>query len=146
MPSSFKYVVTDCETDSESKWTATVRADICAKQEAIDWLSEFEQTNCLDFRVLKTKKENSSKLVIKVRLAFFFPSVNLYYLVLYFSICACSENTDVTTGLIPEIMERYHLKIQKQRKYTLELIQVIMNFQMGKNEFFLTKTLTALLL
>lgn len=82
MPSSFKYVVTDCETDSESKWTATVRADICAKQEAIDWLSEFEQTNCLDFRVLKTKKENSSKLVIKVRLAFF--SHQLTYIILYY--------------------------------------------------------------
>lgn len=67
IPSSIPYVVTQCnmENDNDSKWTATVRVKLDTKQEAEKWLTDFEKENFLDFRVLLTKKGNSSRLVFK---------------------------------------------------------------------------------
>lgn len=56
----------DSEDGNENKWHATMRAAIETKEQVIEWLGELEGLNCLDFRVKKTKRENSDRLVFKV--------------------------------------------------------------------------------
>jgi hypothetical protein len=67
LPVCTSSVVTKCTPlGDESKWQATVRATIVDKKEAETWLTEYERINFLDFRVQKTKKENTNRLVVKV--------------------------------------------------------------------------------
>ena len=74
MPSCSPYVVTRFEStdQSDSKWVADVRADISNREQAFEWLAEFEGLNSLDLRVLQTKAENSKRLVFKVILSLFY--------------------------------------------------------------------------
>lgn len=68
LPSSFRYVILDKDSinGDSGKWKCSIRAAIENKVEALNWLSEYESLNDLDFRVLKTKKENTDRLVFKV--------------------------------------------------------------------------------
>lgn len=66
------YVVVEATTTpnqnepEEEFWTAKVRVNITDKAGAMEWLSAYETTSSCDFRVKKTKKENSDRLVFKV--------------------------------------------------------------------------------
>lgn len=73
LPSCSEYIICHLESKghSEDKWQADVRVAIENKEQAVEWLGEFESLNSLDFRVRKTKPENSSRLVFKVRQIFF---------------------------------------------------------------------------
>jgi len=73
MPSCSPYVVTRFESidQSDTKWVADLRADITNREQALEWLAEFEGLNSLDLRVLQTKAENSKLLVFKVILSLF---------------------------------------------------------------------------
>lgn len=63
-----------CTSMENSTWSATIRAAIDSRSQAVTSLTEFEKENFLDFRFQKSvNAENSDRLVFKV---LFSPYVN----------------------------------------------------------------------
>ena len=64
--SSFKYHISSFEElSSPDRFKTEVRANITSKEAALKWIREFEEASGTNFRVAKSFKENSKRLVFK---------------------------------------------------------------------------------
>jgi len=48
-------------------YEAIVRLNISSKEEALKWLSDYQDSSLTDWRIRRTFKENSMKLTYRVR-------------------------------------------------------------------------------
>jgi len=80
------YIVISCNNKNDNEWTGQIRVNISDKEEACEWLRNFSEVSFCDFRVRKVKKENSDRLVFKVR------NCNYYCVYLLFA-------EDIDTGI-----------------------------------------------
>lgn len=69
LPKSWKYHISSFEElQDPAKFKAELRTTINNKEDALQWVQDFEAISGTNFRVTKTFKENSFRIVFKVQL------------------------------------------------------------------------------
>lgn len=74
MPRPWVYHISSFEEmPNPEQFKAEVRTTILSKEDALQWITDFEALSGTNFRVTKTFKENSYRIIFKVRLLCTFP-------------------------------------------------------------------------